>query len=80
MTVCRSEEKKNASVRAAPEEQEDGEVQMALPVAQAAPGMPTCPPPKTHLMFAAHNLWAVEQHVQAVNLACCCCFTCRYCL
>lgn len=40
-SVCRSEGRKDAPVpAAAPEEQEDGEVQMAAPVAQAAPGMP----------------------------------------
>ena len=42
-TVCRSEGKKDAPVpAAAPEEQEDGEVQMAAPVAQTAPGMTVC--------------------------------------
>ena len=47
MTACRSEDKKSANVRAAAaEEQEDGEVQMAVPVAQAAPGMPLCLTPQ----------------------------------
>ena len=47
MTACRSEDKKRAGVPAA-EEQEDGEVQMAPPAAQAASGMPIISQGKKH--------------------------------
>lgn len=43
LIVCRSEGRKEVPVpAAAPEEQEDGEVQMATPVAQTAPGTQVC--------------------------------------
>ena len=44
LSGCRSESRKDAPVPAAPEEQEDGEVQMAAPLTQAASGIPLCLP------------------------------------